>query len=94
MRSQRRKARLEGEWNSLQVKFGWNILESWYQDESSREKVKLSEQAGKLAEEQDELAPVESCGLGSIHKYSGIEVEKDGLSRVEWVVRSNRESPM
>ncbi|MBQ2885046.1 MAG: hypothetical protein IJE43_15000 [Alphaproteobacteria bacterium] len=31
------------------MKFGGNILEVWFQDEFSREKVKLSGRSGKLA---------------------------------------------
>lgn len=31
------------------MKFGGNILEDWFQDELSREKVKLSGHSGELA---------------------------------------------
>ena len=37
------------------MKFDRNILEVWFQDEFSREKVKLSEHSGKLAAMLDEL---------------------------------------
>ena len=37
------------------MKFGWNILEVWFQDKLNREKVKLSEPSGKLAEMLDDL---------------------------------------
>ena len=32
------------------MKVGGHILEDWFQDELSREKVKLSERSGKLSE--------------------------------------------
>ena len=37
------------------MKFDGNILEDWFQDKLSREKVKLSGRSGKLAKQQDEL---------------------------------------
>ena len=37
------------------MKFDGNILDDWYQDELSREKVKLSGRSGKFAKRQNEL---------------------------------------
>ena len=34
---------------ALSMKFGGNILEVWFQDKFSREKVKLSERSDKLS---------------------------------------------
>ena len=52
------------------MKFGGNILDGWFQDELSREKVKLSGHSGELArnhrQKQDESDEVESRGLASI----------------------------
>ena len=59
MQYQRCKAQTKGEWNSLQVKVVGHILEVWFQDKFSREKVKLSGRSGELArnqrQKQDEL---------------------------------------
>ena len=37
------------------MKFDGNILEIWFQDKLNREKVKLSEHSGELAETPNEL---------------------------------------
>jgi len=55
MRYQRRKAQVEGAGSWLQEKVGGQILDTWFQDESSREKVKLCGPSGELAAAQDEL---------------------------------------
>lgn len=50
------------------MKFGGNILETWFQDKFSREKRKLSERSGKLANCKTRWGWVESCGLGANSK--------------------------
>ena len=55
------------------MKFGGNILDGWFQDELSREKVKLSGRSGELAYCKTSWGRVESRGLGTIRKYSGIQ---------------------
>ena len=52
------------------MKFDGNILDSWFQDELSREKVKLSGHSGELAYCKTSWGRVESRGLGAIRKYS------------------------
>ena len=37
------------------MKFDGNILDSWFQDKLSREKVKLSGRSGEFAKKQNEL---------------------------------------
>ena len=59
------------------MKFGRNILEDWFQDELSREKVKLSGHSGELAECKTSWGLVESRGLGSIRKIFQ-NTEKNG----------------
>ena len=59
------------------MKFGRNILEDWFQDELSREKVKLSGHSGELADCKTSWGLVESRGLGSIRKIFQ-NTEKDG----------------
>lgn len=54
------------------MKFGGNILDGWFQDELSREKVKLSGHSGELAYCKTSWGRVESRGLGAIRKYSRI----------------------
>lgn len=59
------------------MKFGRNILEDWFQDELSREKVKLSGHSGELADCKTSWGLVESRGLGSIRKIFQ-NTEKNG----------------
>lgn len=59
------------------MKFGGNILEDWFQDELSREKVKLSGHSGELAYCKTSWGLVESRGLGSIRKIFQ-NIEKNG----------------
>ena len=59
------------------MKFGGNILEDWFQDELSREKVKLSGHSGELANCKTSWGLVESRGLGSIRKIFQ-NIEKNG----------------
>ena len=55
------------------MKFDGNILDGWFQDELSREKVKLSGRSGELAYCKTSWGRVESRGLGAIRKYSRIQ---------------------
>ena len=59
------------------MKFGGNILEDWFQDELSREKVKLSGHSGELAYCKTSWGLVESRGSGSIRKIFQ-NTEKNG----------------
>ena len=59
------------------MKFGRNILDGWFQDELSREKVKLSGHFCKLANCKTSGGRVESRGLGSIRKIFP-STEKNG----------------
>lgn len=52
------------------MKFDGNILDGWFQDELSREKVELSGHSGELADCKKSWGRVESRGLGAIRKYS------------------------
>ena len=62
------------------MKFDRNILDGWFQDKSSREKVKLSGHSGELAYCKTSWGLVESRGLGSIRKiFQNIE-KNDYLS--------------
>lgn len=56
------------------MKFGGNILENWFQDELSREKVKLSGHSGELANAR-RVGAGESRGLGVIRKIYPIKSE-------------------
>ncbi len=55
MQYQSCKAQSEGVGSWLQKKVGRHILDLWFQDESSREKVKLCEPSGESAEARNEL---------------------------------------
>ena len=59
------------------MKFDGNILDGWFQDELSREKVKLSGHSGELADCKTSWGLVESRGLGSIRKIFQ-NTEKNG----------------
>ena len=63
------------------MKFGGNILDGWFQDELSREKVKLSGHSGELACRKTSWGLVESRGLGAIRKiFQNIEIENSIIS--------------
>ena len=73
------------------MKFDGNILDGWFQDELSREKVKLSGHSVELAYCKTGCGLVESRGLGAIRKiFQNIEIE-NGISRVGRIVGDNRE---
>ena len=75
------------------MKFDGNILEDWFQDELSREKVKLSGHSGELAYCKTSWGLVESRGLGSIRKiFQNTEKNGNLISRVGRIVGGNRES--
>ena len=73
------------------MKFGGNILDGWFQDELSREKVKLSGRSGELAYCKTSWGRVESRGLGAIREIFP-NTEKMDISRVGRIVEGNRES--
>ena len=73
------------------MKFDGNILDGWFQDESSREKVKLSGHSGELACRKTSWGRVASRGLGSIRKIFPI-LRRMVISRVGRIVGGNRES--
>ena len=63
------------------MKFDGNILEVWFQDKFSREKVKLSGHSGKLAYCKTSWGLVESRSLGSIREiFQNIEIENGIIS--------------
>ena len=74
------------------MKFDGNILDSWFQDKLSREKVKLSGRSGKLAESARRVG----VGLKVVAqalsvKYSRV-LRRMVISRVGRIVEGNRES--
>ena len=64
------------------MKFDRNILEVWFQDKFSREKVKLSGHLGELSEVADESGEVESRGLGTSSKYSQMDEIENYLTEL------------
>ena len=63
------------------MKFDGNILEVWFQDKFSREKVKLSGRSGELANCKTSWGWVESRGLGAIRKiFQNTEIENGIIS--------------
>ena len=74
------------------MKFDGNILDGWFQDKLSREKVKLSGRSGKLAESARRVG----VGLKVVAqalsvKYSRV-LRRMVISRVGRIVEGNRES--
>ena len=64
------------------MKFDGNILEVWFQDKFSREKVKLSGRSGELANCKTSWGWVESRGLGTSSKYSQMDEIENYLTEL------------
>ena len=60
---QRCNAQLKGVGSGSKVKFDGNILDGWFQDKLSREKVKLSGHSGELADCKTSWGRVEKSWL-------------------------------